>query len=101
MVGYYLVGAVEPFRRRGFVDFCGFVNGGIFCGICGFLAVAFFNNGSVNARPVFACELGTGLAINLRDKWPGGDFDRSCARRWPFDRRRARGRKEEGEEGEG
>jgi len=31
-------GAVEPFRRRGFVDFCGFVNGGIFCGICGFLA---------------------------------------------------------------
>ena len=71
MVGYYLVGAVEPFRRRGFVDFCDFVNGGIFCGICGFLAVAFFNDGSVNTMPMFYTMLGTGLAINMRDKWPG------------------------------
>ena len=71
MVGYYLVGAVKQFRKRGFVDFCDFVNGGIFCGICGFLAVAFFNDGSVNTMPMFACELGTGLAINMRDKWPG------------------------------
>ena len=71
MVGYYLVGAVKQFRKRGFVDFCDFVNGGIFCGICGFLAAAFFNDGSVNTMPMFACELGTGLAINMRDKWPG------------------------------
>ena len=70
MVGYYLVGAVKQFRKRGFVDFCDFVNGGIFCGICGFLAVAFFIDGSVNTMPMFACELGTGLAINMRDKWP-------------------------------
>ena len=70
MVGYYLVGAVKQFRKRGFVDFCDFVNGGIFCGICGFLAAAFFNDGSVNTMPMFACELGTGLVINMRDKWP-------------------------------
>ena len=70
MVGYYLVGAVKQFRRRGFVDFCDFVNGGIFCGICGFLAVAFFNDGSVNTMPMFYTMLGTGLAINMRDKWP-------------------------------
>ena len=72
MVGYYLVGAVKQFRKRGFVDFCDFVNGGIFCGICGFLVVAFFNDGSVNTMPMFVCVLGTGLAINMRDKWPGG-----------------------------
>ena len=71
MVGYYLVGAVKQFRKRGFVDFCDFVNGGIFCGICGFLAVAFFNDGSVNTMPMFYTMLGTGLAINMRDKWPG------------------------------
>ncbi len=70
MVGYYLVGAVKQFRKRGFVDFCDFVNGGIFCGICGFLAVAFFNDGSVNTMPMFYTMLGTGLAINMRDKWP-------------------------------
>ena len=66
-------GAVKQFRTRGFVDFCDFVNGGIFCGICGFLAVAFFNDGSVNTMPMFACELGTGLAINMRDKWPSDE----------------------------
>ena len=71
MVGYYLVGAVKQFRKRGFVDFCDFVNGGIFCGIIGFLAVAFFNDGSVNTMPMFYTMLGTGLAINMRDKWPG------------------------------
>ena len=71
MVGYYLVGSVKQFRKRGFVDFCDFVNGGIFCGICGFLAVAFFNDGSVNTMPMFYTMLGTGLAINMRDKWPG------------------------------
>ena len=70
MVGYYLVGAVKQFRKRGFVDFCDFVNGGIFCGILGFLAVAFFNDGSVNTMPMFYTMLGTGLAINMRDKWP-------------------------------
>ena len=70
MVGYYLVGAVKQFRKRGFADFCDFVNGGIFCGICGFLAVAFFNDGSVNTMPMFYTMLGTGLAINMRDKWP-------------------------------
>lgn len=53
------------------MDFCDFVNGGIFCGICGFLAAAFFNDGSISTMPMFACELGTGLVINLRDKWPG------------------------------
>ena len=69
LVGYYLVGAVKYFRKRGFVDFCDFVNGGIFCGIIGFLAVAFFNDGSVNTMPMFYTMLGTGLAINMRDKW--------------------------------
>ena len=73
MVGYYLVGAVKQFRKRGFVDFCDFVNGGIFCGICGFLAVAFFNDGSVNTMPMFYTMLGTGLAINVRDKWPSDE----------------------------
>ena len=70
MVGYYLVGAVKQFRKRGFIDFCDFVNGGIFCGILGFLAVAFFNDGSVNTMPMFYTMLGTGLAINMRDQWP-------------------------------
>ena len=70
LVGYYLVGAVKYFRKRGFVDFCDFVNGGIFCGIIGFLAVAFFNDGSVNTMPMFYTMLGTGLAINMRDRWP-------------------------------
>ena len=65
-----MVGEVKQFRKRGFVDFCDFVNGGIFCGICGFLAVAFFNDGSVNTMPMFYTMLGTGLAINMRDKWP-------------------------------
>ena len=64
-------GAVKQFKKRGFMDFCDFVNGGIFCGICGFLVVAFFNDGSVNAMLKFGCVLGTGLAINMRDKWPG------------------------------
>ena len=73
IVGYYLIGAFKQFRKRGFVDFCDFVNGGIFCGICGFLAVAFFNDGSVNTMPMFYTMLGTGLAINMRDKWPGKD----------------------------
>lgn len=79
MVGYYLVGAAKQFRKRGFVDFCDFVNGGIFCGICGFLAVAFFNDGSVSTMPMFACELGTGLAINWRDKWPGEETSTGSA----------------------
>ena len=70
MVGFYLVGAVKQFRKRGFEDFCDFVNGGIFCGILGFLAVAFFNDGSVNTMPMFYTMLGTGLAINMRDQWP-------------------------------
>ena len=70
MVGYYLVGAAKQFRKRGFEDFCDFVNGGIFCGIIGFLAIAFFNDGSVNTMPMFYTMLGTGLAINARDKWP-------------------------------
>ena len=39
---------------------CDFVNGGIFCGIIGFLAVAFFNDGSVNTMPMFYTMLGTG-----------------------------------------
>ena len=71
LVGYYLVGAVKTFRKRGFVDFSDFVNGGIFCGIIGFLFVAFFNDGSVNTMPMFYTMLGTGLAINMKDKWPG------------------------------
>ena len=79
LVGYYLVGAVEPFRKRGFVDFCDFVNGGIFCGICGFLAVAFFNDGSMNTMPALACVLGMGLAINRRDKWPSDETSTGSA----------------------
>ncbi len=73
MVGYYLAGAVKQFRKRGFTDFCDFVNGGIFCGILGFLAVALFNDGSVNTMPMFYTMLGTGLAINMRDKWPASE----------------------------
>lgn len=69
MVGFYLVGAVKYFRKRGFVDFCDFVNGGIFCGIIGFLATAFFNDGSVNTMPMFYTMLGLGFAINARDQW--------------------------------
>ena len=69
LVGYYLVGAVKQFRKRGFVEFSDFVNGGIFCGIIGFLFVAFFNDGSVNTMPMFYTMLGTGLAINMKDKW--------------------------------
>lgn len=69
-------GAVKQFRKRGFIDFCDFVNGGIFCGI---LAVAFFNDGSVNTMPMFVCELGTGLAINIRDKWPGEETSTGSA----------------------
>ncbi len=71
MVGFYFVGAAKQFRKRGFEDFCDFVNGGIFCGIIGFLAVAFFNDGSVNTMPMFYTMLGIGLAINARDMWPG------------------------------
>ncbi len=70
LVGYYLVGAAKQFRKRGFVEFSDFVNGGIFCGIIGFLFVAFFNDGSVNTMPMFYTMLGTGLAINMKDKWP-------------------------------
>lgn len=73
------MGAVKQFRKRGFVDFCDFVNGGIFCGICGFLAVAFFNDGSVNTMPMFYTMLGTGLAINMRDKWPGDETSTGSA----------------------
>ena len=71
LVGYYLVGAVKSFRKRGFTEFSDFVNGGIFCGIIGFLFVAFFNDGSVNTMPMFYTMLGTGLAINMKDQWPG------------------------------
>ena len=73
LVGYYLVGAVKSFRKRGFVEFSDFVNGGIFCGIIGFLFVAFFNDGSVNTMPMFYTMLGTGLAINMKDKWMKND----------------------------
>ena len=73
LVGYYLVGAVKQFRKRGFAEFSDFVNGGIFCGIIGFLFVAFFNDGSVNTMPMFYTMLGTGLAINMRDKWPSDE----------------------------
>lgn len=69
LVGFYLVGAVKSFRKHGFNDFCDFANGGIFCGIIGFLATAFFNDGSVSTMPMFYTMLGTGLAINVRDKW--------------------------------
>ncbi len=73
LVGYYLVGAVKQFRKRGFAEFSDFVNGGIFCGIIGFLFVAFFNDGSVNTMPMFYTMLGTGLAINMKDKWVKAD----------------------------
>ncbi len=69
LIGYYFVGAVKGFRKRGFVDFVDFVNGGIFCGIIGFLFVAFFNDGSVNTMPMFYTMLGTGLALNMKDRW--------------------------------
>lgn len=69
VVGFYLIGAVKSFRKHGFVDFCDFANGGIFCGIIGFLATAFFNDGSVSTMPMFYTMLGTGLALNARDGW--------------------------------
>ena len=69
MVGFYLVGAAKSFKKRGFNDFCDFANGGIFCGIIGFLATAFFNDGSVSTMPMFYTMLGTGLALNVRDQW--------------------------------
>ena len=37
----------KQFRKRGFADLCGFVSGGVFCGICGFLTVAFYD-GCIN-----------------------------------------------------
>ena len=64
LVGWYLVCAVKAFRRRGFETFCDLANGGIFCGIIGFLFVALFNDGSVNTMPMFYAMLGTGIAIN-------------------------------------
>ena len=64
LVGLYLVGAVKSFRKRGFETFSDLVNGGIFCGILGFLLVALFNDGSVSTMPMFYTMLGTGLAIN-------------------------------------
>ena len=69
IVGDYLLGAVKQFKKRGFANFCDFVNGGIFCGILGFLVVAFFNDGSLSTMPMFYTMLGTGLAINMRAKF--------------------------------
>lgn len=60
--------AANRFGRHGLVNFCGFVNGGIFCGVIGLLAVAFFNDGSVNTMPMFYIMPGTGLAIHMRNK---------------------------------
>ena len=45
------------------------MNGGIFCGIVGFLTVILVNDGSVNTMPMFYTMLGTGLAINMKDRW--------------------------------
>lgn len=67
LVGWYLAGAVKTFRKRGFETFCDLVNGGIFCGIIGFLFVALFNDGSVNTMPMFYTMLGTGIAINAME----------------------------------
>ena len=69
MVGMYLMGAVKYFKKHGFVTFIDYVNGGTFCGIIGFLATAFFNDGSVNTMPMFYTMLGTGFAINASDQW--------------------------------
>ena len=69
MVCMYLMGAVKYFKKHGFVTFVDYVNGGIFCGIIGFLATAFFNDGSVNTMPMFYTMLGTGFAINTSDQW--------------------------------
>ena len=69
LVGYYLLNAIKLFHKQGFVKFSDFVNGGIFCGIVGFLFIALFNDGSVNTMPMFYTMLGTGLAINMKDRW--------------------------------
>ena len=69
LVGYYLVGAVRSLRKNRMESFSDFVNGGIFCGILAFLAVALFNDGLVYTMPMFYTMLGTGLAINATDKW--------------------------------
>lgn len=69
LVGYYLVGSMKSFRKRGLEDFSDYMNGGIFCGIIGFLFVALFSDGSVNTMPMFYTMLGTGLAVNAKDKW--------------------------------
>ena len=73
IVGFYINGALKSFRKHGFECFSDFVNGGIFCGVLGFLAIAFFNDGSVNTMPMFYTMLGTGLAINVKDKWKKAD----------------------------
>lgn len=69
LIGYYFVGAVRSFRRRGFEDFPDYINGAVFCGIIGFLATALLSDGSVNTMPMFYTMLGLGLAINAKDKW--------------------------------
>ena len=69
LVGCYCIGAIIQFKKRGFKDFSDYINGGIFCGIIGFLTIAFFNDGSVNTMPMFYVMLGVGFAINLKDKW--------------------------------
>lgn len=69
LIGIYLVGAVKAFRKRGFETFADHINGGIFCGILGFLGTAMLSDGSVNTMPMFYTMLGTGLALNRQKKW--------------------------------
>lgn len=69
MVGCYLVSAVIYFRKHHMEDILDFINAGIFVGICGFLASAVLNDGSLSTMPIFYTVLGLGFAINGRDAW--------------------------------
>lgn len=69
LIAWYLIGAFKTFANHGFKDLPSFINGGIFCGIIGFMVIALFNDGSVNTMPMFYLMLGLGFAINLKDQW--------------------------------
>jgi hypothetical protein len=61
----YLVQSFSLYRRETYEGFCPIVGAGIFIGICGFLAAAFFNDSSVSVMPMFYGLLGTGIAVNM------------------------------------
>jgi O-antigen ligase len=61
----YIVQSFRLYRRETYETFCPIVGTGIFIGICGFLAAAFFNDSTVSVTPMFYGLLGTGIAVNM------------------------------------